>query len=195
MIYQEYTIGGELMHSAKGVEWKNKKYIDKVRTKTGKWRYIYKNTKSKAKHYFTGGKLAKQRLDLADSRYRSAQNKLEEKERKENTAHKNYQDNFYYDEKGNWRANYNDGDSGQNVMRDKIKYEYAQADTRKAKNERDKAGAEAGKAARDYYDHTLKGQIDKTSSEAKDKIDNGRDVLADLLDKLEGKVRSKRKKK
>ena len=41
MIYKQYTIGGELMHSAKGVEWKNKKYIDKVKTKSGKWRYIY----------------------------------------------------------------------------------------------------------------------------------------------------------
>ena len=41
MIYGAYTIGGELMHSAKGVEWKNKKYIDKVKTKNGKWRYIY----------------------------------------------------------------------------------------------------------------------------------------------------------
>jgi len=46
MLYEQYTIGGELMHSAKGVEWKNKKYIDKIKTKTGKWRYIYQNTKN-----------------------------------------------------------------------------------------------------------------------------------------------------
>lgn len=47
MLYEQYTIGGELMHSAKGVEWKNKKYIDKVKTKNGKWRYIYKNQNTK----------------------------------------------------------------------------------------------------------------------------------------------------
>lgn len=47
MLYEQYTIGGELMHSAKGVEWKNKKYIDKIKTKTGKWRYIYKNKNTK----------------------------------------------------------------------------------------------------------------------------------------------------
>lgn len=41
MIYKEYTVGGELMHSAKGTTWAGAKYIDKVRTKTGKWRYIY----------------------------------------------------------------------------------------------------------------------------------------------------------
>ena len=53
MIYREYTIGGELMHSAKGVEWKNKKYIDKVKTKTGKWRYIYSDTyKNEGKKYY-----------------------------------------------------------------------------------------------------------------------------------------------
>lgn len=42
MIYQEYTIGGELMHSAKGNEWTKHKYVEKKKSKnTGKWYYIY----------------------------------------------------------------------------------------------------------------------------------------------------------
>lgn len=60
-----YTIGGVLYHSAKGTEWKNKKYVDKVRTKSGKWRYIYssagssirsgaRNLKKKASYSITG---------------------------------------------------------------------------------------------------------------------------------------------
>lgn len=47
MLYEQYTIGGELMHSSKGAEWKSHRYIDKVKTKNGKWRYIYKNPSSK----------------------------------------------------------------------------------------------------------------------------------------------------
>lgn len=43
MLYSTYTIGGELMHSSKGAEWGKHKYIDKVKTKNGKWRYIYKD--------------------------------------------------------------------------------------------------------------------------------------------------------
>ena len=46
MLYESYTIGGELIHSAKGNEWSKHRYIDKVKTKSGKWRYIYKDTSS-----------------------------------------------------------------------------------------------------------------------------------------------------
>ena len=35
MFYSEYTIGGELYHAG------NHKYLEKVKTKSGKWRYIY----------------------------------------------------------------------------------------------------------------------------------------------------------
>lgn len=35
MFYAEYTVGGELYHAG------NHKYLDKVKTKSGKWRYIY----------------------------------------------------------------------------------------------------------------------------------------------------------
>lgn len=35
MVYQNFTVGGVLYHA------RNHKYIDKVRTKSGKWRYIY----------------------------------------------------------------------------------------------------------------------------------------------------------
>ena len=49
MIYETYSVGGELYHS------RFHKYIDKIKTKAGKWRYIYKNTlnynKNKAKLY------------------------------------------------------------------------------------------------------------------------------------------------
>lgn len=41
MLYSTYTIGGELMHSSKGAEWGKHKYIDKVKTKNGRVRYIY----------------------------------------------------------------------------------------------------------------------------------------------------------
>lgn len=67
MLYEDYTIGGELMHSAKGVEWKNKKYINKVKTKTGKWRYIYKKTAGKVANKFTG-KDSKNKLIKAQRR-------------------------------------------------------------------------------------------------------------------------------
>ena len=56
MLYEQYTIGGEFMHSAKGVEWKNKKYIDKIKTKTGKWRYIYDTLKTRNKRHDIKGK-------------------------------------------------------------------------------------------------------------------------------------------
>lgn len=75
MLYEQYTIGGELMHSAKGVEWKNKKYIDKVRTKTGKWRYIYKNSKvgtfvNNTKNYRTNKKRAEELNEKVDKERR-----------------------------------------------------------------------------------------------------------------------------
>lgn len=38
MIYETYSVGGELYHA------RSHKYIDKIKTKAGKWRYIYKNT-------------------------------------------------------------------------------------------------------------------------------------------------------
>lgn len=42
MIYQSYSIGGELVHSAKGQEWTNHKYKEKKKSKTtGKWYYVY----------------------------------------------------------------------------------------------------------------------------------------------------------
>ncbi len=39
MLYNEMYMGGVLVHGER-----SHKYIDKIRTKTGKWRYIYKNT-------------------------------------------------------------------------------------------------------------------------------------------------------
>lgn len=59
MIYGTYTIGGELMH-AHTREWsKPTKYIEKKKTKTGKWRYIYPDTyKNDGKRYY---KIAKAR--------------------------------------------------------------------------------------------------------------------------------------
>ena len=50
MLYSTYTIGGELMHSSKGNDWKKHKYMDKIKTATGKIRYIYK-TSSPSKIY------------------------------------------------------------------------------------------------------------------------------------------------
>lgn len=53
MIYGNYIIGGELYHAEKGtsgIKAKVHKYIDKIRTKTGKWRYIY-DTKVTGKLY------------------------------------------------------------------------------------------------------------------------------------------------
>ena len=41
MLYSTYTIGGELIHSSKGNDWKDHKYIDKKKTKNGNVRYIY----------------------------------------------------------------------------------------------------------------------------------------------------------
>lgn len=41
MIYDTYLIGGELYHAQRA----NHKYLDKVRTKSGKWRYIYTKAK------------------------------------------------------------------------------------------------------------------------------------------------------
>lgn len=40
MLYNNIVIGGVLVHADR----KNHKYIDKIKTKAGKWRYIYKNT-------------------------------------------------------------------------------------------------------------------------------------------------------
>ena len=37
MIYETYSIGGELYHA------RSHKYLSKVKTKSGKWRYIYKS--------------------------------------------------------------------------------------------------------------------------------------------------------
>ena len=51
MYYPEYTIGGELFHSNTATG-KAFKYIDKVRTKTGKWRYIYQAKKNKERLLF-----------------------------------------------------------------------------------------------------------------------------------------------
>lgn len=41
MIYDTYLIGGELYHAQRA----NHKYLDKIRTKSGKWRYIYTKAK------------------------------------------------------------------------------------------------------------------------------------------------------
>lgn len=38
--------GNMLMHSAKGHEWDQHKYVDKVKGKDGKWHYIYNTSKS-----------------------------------------------------------------------------------------------------------------------------------------------------
>lgn len=77
-----YTIGGVLMHSAKGTEWGNHKYVDKVKTKSGKWRYIYGNTVSKAKrsgskvlNKLTGYQYKKQAKEF-DARAEEARKKL-----------------------------------------------------------------------------------------------------------------------
>lgn len=43
MIYKNYTVGGILMHADRS----NHKYIQKVRTKSGKWRYIYKDVSNR----------------------------------------------------------------------------------------------------------------------------------------------------
>ena len=43
MIYTNYVIGGELYHAQRA----NHKYIDRVMTKSGKWRYIYSKTADK----------------------------------------------------------------------------------------------------------------------------------------------------
>ena len=53
MIYGTYTIGGELMH-AHTREWsKPTKYIEKKKTKSGKWRYIYPDTyKNEGNRYY-----------------------------------------------------------------------------------------------------------------------------------------------
>lgn len=47
MIYNEYTVDGVLYHSAKGDEWKSHKYVDKVKTKNGKYRYVYSDPSKK----------------------------------------------------------------------------------------------------------------------------------------------------
>lgn len=86
MIYKTYTIGGELYHADKGLSGvKNKvhKYIDKVRTKSGKWRYIYENTKNYKenkklyKRHFvdnTSGKQLINKLSKGDKGYSDARN-------------------------------------------------------------------------------------------------------------------------
>lgn len=58
MVYNTYTIGGELYHYAKGSEKAGAKYLEKVRTKSGKWRYVYDNKKktSGRKKHVTEGK-------------------------------------------------------------------------------------------------------------------------------------------
>ncbi len=43
MLYDTYSIGGVLYHADRA----NHKYIKKVKTKNGKWRYIYKNALNK----------------------------------------------------------------------------------------------------------------------------------------------------
>ena len=43
MIYPVYSIGGELFHGERA----NHKYVDKVRTRSGKWRYVYQKANNK----------------------------------------------------------------------------------------------------------------------------------------------------
>lgn len=58
----DYSIGGVLYHSAKGVDWKNHKYIDKVK-KAGKWVYTYaRNTAG----YKRNKQLAKRHAEASD---------------------------------------------------------------------------------------------------------------------------------
>ena len=45
MLYDFYTVGGELYHSQKGTSWANHKYTEKKVSKNGKLYYVYKRIK------------------------------------------------------------------------------------------------------------------------------------------------------
>ena len=82
MLYNNLVIGGVLVHADR----KNHKYIDKVKTKSGKWRYIYTQPLNKMPEYDTDPEETKRRIQR-NKKNRSIMDAIRKNKQAESKGH------------------------------------------------------------------------------------------------------------